>query len=242
MNILPQTPQQRLSFVKECILQACERSNRDISEVTLIGVSKGHSFDHIRPYLELEINDLGESYLQEAELKIPLLQEAKNNLTKHFIGHLQSNKAKKVLELFDYIHSVDSLKLAKELQKRASQLLKTDQNKFSSYPVFIEVNLSGDSNKSGCKTHELLPIVEFITHQASHLKAIGIMTISPLEMVNEQELHDFYRKTSDLSIQIQENYPDCKELSMGMSDDFTIAIEEGSTYIRIGTLLFGPRT
>ena len=241
MNIPTQTPYEKLRYVTDRIQAACDRSHRSFTDITLVGVTKGHPFDHISPFLDLNILDIGESYLQESEYKIPLISDHNSSIRKHFIGHLQSNKAKKVLQLFDSIHSVDSLKLISELDKRCSQLLELDHLKYSKFPIFIEVNLSGDPNKSGCKPEETFDLVQYVADQTSHLKAIGLMTISPLEMVDESSLHTFFAQLRTMKEEIEQSFPSCSELSMGMSDDFEIAIEEGSTFVRIGTLLFGPR-
>lgn len=242
MNIPSQTPYDRLRYVLDRIQAACDRSHRSFSDVTLVGVTKGHVFDDIVPFLDLSsLLDVGESYLQESEKKIPLISDHNPSIRKHFIGHLQSNKAKKVLQLFDTIHSVDSLNLIQELDKRCSQLLDSDQLKYSKFPIFIEVNLSGDPNKAGCKPEETVELVEKIVDQTEHLNTIGLMTISPLEMVAESPLHEFFAHLRTMKEEIEESFPSCAELSMGMSDDFEIAIEEGSTFVRIGTLLFGPR-
>ena len=243
MNIPTQTPFERLHYVNDRIQAACDRSHRSFTDITLVGVTKGHSFDRISPFLDLgSILDIGESYLQESEKKVPLISDHNPSIRKHFIGHLQTNKAKKVLELFNVIHSVDSLKLARELHKRSSQLFLQNPENFSSYPVFVEVNLSGDVTKAGCKPEDTFEIVQFLTDQAAHLQVIGLMTISPFDMVKDDDLHTFFKKMNSFKIKIQESFPKCSELSMGMSDDFEIAIEEGSTFIRLGTILFGPRS
>lgn len=242
MEPFAQTPQQMFDTIQERMLQACDRSNRELSEITLIGVSKGHSFEHIRPYLDLPLGHLGENYLQEAEQKLPLLKQSKTSLQSHFIGHLQTNKVKKTLELFDYIHSVDSIKLASELEKRCNQLLSSNPSKFNKYPVFVEVNLSDDANKTGCTEEQVVPLLEYIEDESNHLDALGLMVISPLEMVKENDLHQFFKNANNFLQKVQESFPSCIKLSMGMSNDFEIAIEEGSTHVRIGTLLFGPRT
>ena len=235
-----QSPQERFQYIHDRISDACDRSNRSPSDITLLGASKGQSLDNIKQFLDLGLNVIGENYLQEAESKISLINSYKPTVQKHFIGHLQTNKVKKVLPLFDAIQSVDTVKLAKEISKRIPQVF--DTSKLSTpYPVFIEVNLSGDVNKSGCNPDEVFNLVEFITDQSPHVQCIGLMTISSLNMVKEVDLHKFFSDMRNMLDTVQNSFPSCKALSMGMSDDFEIAIEEGSTLVRIGTLLFGPR-
>lgn len=236
-----QTPQQRFQYLHEKIVAACDRSHRSPSDITLLGASKGQTIDTITQFLDLGLGLVGENYLQEAEQKIPLLTAHTSTVQKHFIGHLQTNKVKKVLPLFDAIESVDSIKLAREINKRLPQVFTEDQLKHKPYPVFIEVNMSGDATKTGCKPEEVLPLVEFIADQSPFITCQGLMTISPFDMINESDLHEFFASMQKLSDEVQASYSSCTALSMGMSDDFEIAIEEGSTLIRIGTLLFGPR-
>ena len=236
-----QSPQERFQVVQDHILTASDRSNRSPSDITLLGASKGQSFDHIKSYFDLGLQLIGENYLQEAEQKIPLISSYNSSVQKHFIGHLQSNKVKKVLQLFDSIESVDSLKLVKEIDKRLPQVFSANELSLHPYPIFVEVNLSGDVNKSGCAPVDVNTIVGFIADQTTNLQCVGLMTISPLQMVQEADLHKFYSDMFKLSQDVQSSFPGCTQLSMGMSDDFEIAIEEGSTLVRIGTLLFGPR-
>ncbi len=238
---LHQSPGQRYNFLLDRIQFACDQSNRPISEVTLLGATKSKSFDVIKPFLDLGLNCIGENYLQDAIEKIQLVSNYKPSVEKHFIGHLQTNKIKKVLENFDLIQSVDSIKLLKELNKRIPQVFSDREVEKERYPVFMEVNLSGDENKSGCKPDELFDIINYITDETDFIQCKGLMTISPLNMVNSSALHNFFNKMHTLFENVQNSFPDCTVLSMGMSDDFEIAIEEGSTMIRIGTLLFGSR-
>lgn len=239
---LNQSPKERWQFIQNQIQLACKRSNRSISDITLLGASKGQSLEHVKAFLDLGLNHIGENYLQEAEQKVPELSTYKPTIQKHFIGHLQTNKVKKVLQIFDCIESADSIKLIQEIDKRFPQVYLTPESGKDKFPVFIEVNLSGDDNKTGCKPVELFDIVNYISDQTQFVECRGLMTISPLNMVDEVALHNFFSEMHSLFEKVQSTHPNCSELSMGMSDDFEIAIEEGSTMIRIGTLLFGPRT
>ena len=226
-----QSPQERFQYIQDRIVDACDRSHRSPSDISLLGASKGQSVDTIKQFLALGLQFIGENYLNELNY----------SFQKHFIGHLQTNKAKKVLQVFNAIQSVESSKLIQEINKRLPQVFSESELKNSPYPIFIEVNLSGDVTKSGCKPDEVLPLLELIENQTSFIKCRGLMTISPFDMIDAADLHNFFATMTKLSDEVKSSYPHCKELSMGMSDDFEIAIEEGSTLIRIGTLLFGPR-
>ena len=171
-----------------------------------------------------------------------MLSTYKPSIQKHFIGHLQTNKVKKVLQIFDCIQSVDSIKLVQEIDKRFPQVAPSVKSAKEKFPVFVEVNLSGDTNKTGCNEDELFDIVNYISDQTQFVECKGLMTISPLNMVDEMALHNFFSEMNSLFEKVQYSNPNCSELSMGMSDDYEIAIEEGSSMIRIGTLLFGPRS
>jgi hypothetical protein len=238
---LPHSPRERMDYIQDRIQSACDRSGRSISDVSLIGASKGHSFDHIRSFLDFGLTHIGENYLQESENKVHLISDFKPSVQKHFIGHVQTNKVKKVLQLFDYIHSVDSVKLVKEIDKRLLQMHSNSYQRDKNYPVFVEINLSGDKTKTGCNPAEAFSIVENIVDQTTNVECIGLMTISPFDM-QLADIPSFYKNmVNNYFNEIHTSFPSCKELSMGMSNDFEPAIEAGSTYIRIGTLLFGSR-
>ena len=230
----------RYTTIINRISRACTISNRSINEINLIGVSKGQNLDMIFKFIELGLLNIGESYFQEAVQKIPLLSETYPEVKKHFIGHLQTNKVKKVLQLFDYIHSVDSLKLVDELHKRIIQLTEEVIPITVPYPVFVEVNASGDLSKTGCSIDETFQILEKITDYSPYITGIGLMTIAPFE-ISETDLRSFYKSFYSHYQKVLYSFPECKFLSAGMSDDFEIAIEYGSTHIRIGTSLFGQR-
>ncbi len=202
------------------------------SSVRLVAVTKKKSVTAIKEAYDYGIRDFAESRVQEALLKQEELQEYQD-ICWHFIGHVQTNKAKKILENFHWIHSVDSLKLAEYLDKLAS--------KNSIFPrVCLQVKLLSDPNKYGWDLIEIwqdLPKLESL----NHLKIEGLMTILPLGL-SENECLDTFEKTKELAIKLTEKSSlNLKELSMGMSNDYLLAVEKGATMIRLGTIIFGER-
>ena len=203
--------------------------------VRLIAVSKTFPAEDIRAAYNAGIRDFGENRIQEAASKQAELQDLPD-ITWHFIGRLQSNKAKKALELFDWIHSVDNLKLAQRLNQLAQELGVSPQ-------VCLQVKILPDPNKSGWSIPELLADLPAL-NQCKDLQIQGLMTIPPLGL-NETQTIDVFNNTSDLAKEIQkQNWSHLKmqELSMGMSGDYQLAVPAGSTMVRLGTILFGQRT
>lgn len=202
--------------------------------VRLIAVSKKVSAAAVREAYAAGIRDFGESRIQEAESKIEQLQDL-SGISWHFIGHLQSNKAKKALSYFQWLHSVDSLKLAQRLNLLASDL-------GISPKICLQVKILPDSNKSGWTIQQLLDdLVELDLCQS--LQFEGLMTIPPLGLDSSEVIHVFDR-TRELIAQINErNLANIKmkQLSMGMSQDYQLAIQSGATMVRLGTILFGER-
>jgi PLP dependent protein len=202
--------------------------------VRLIAVSKFVSTDAMRCAYEAGIRDFAESRIQEAANKQVELQDLPD-ITWHFIGHLQSNKAKKALELFPWIHSVDNLKLAQRLDQLA-QPLGTRPN------ICLQVKIESDPNKSGWTVPELLTDLATL-NQCKNLQIQGLMTIPPLGL-NDLELFNVFNRTRELAKQIKEqNWSNIQmeQLSMGMSGDYQIAVQAGATMVRLGTILFGDR-
>ena len=222
-----------IEHVREEIRQIAVACGRKPEYIRLIAVSKTVSTKHIKEALQWGVMDLGENYVQEAREKIETL--GKDACTWHFIGHLQTNKAKYVVKLFDLIHSLDSLKLAKEINKRARAIDKVQQ-------VLVQVNISGEKTKSGIAMEEAIDLVRQIS-RCNNLAVKGLMTMPPF--FNEPEkVRPFFRRLRILKERIeQERLPGVvmNELSMGMTGDFKAAIEEGATMVRIGTAIFGPR-
>jgi PLP dependent protein len=227
----------RLEAINRRIAAACERAGRQVSEITLVAVSKTVSADRIREAIEAGVRTLGESRVQEAAVKIPELKSlsAERKVQWHLIGHLQSNKARRAVELFDAVHSVDSLKLAERLNHVSGESGRR-------LPIFIEVNLGGEESKTGAAPGETLPLCEQIG-KLPDLELKGLMAVPPFSD-NPEDARPFFRRLRrfrDEARQAGAVGSQFNDLSMGMSDDFEIAIEEGATFIRVGTALFGAR-
>ncbi|MBS1787552.1 MAG: YggS family pyridoxal phosphate-dependent enzyme [Acidobacteria bacterium] len=222
--------QERLEAINKKIAAACQRAGRDFFDVTLVAVSKTVEPARIRLAIEAGVRMLGENRVQEAAAKMPELATivAEHHVQWHLIGHLQSNKARRAVELFSTIQTVDSFKLAERLNNIAGGLGKR-------LPVFIEVNLGGEESKEGATPDEVLPLSEQVVKLAN-LELKGLMAVPPF-VDDPEEVRPFFRRLRILRDQAQ-----LKELSMGMSHDFEVAIEEGATIVRIGTALFGERT
>lgn len=220
---------ERLEAINRRIAAACQRAGRDFFDVTLVAVSKTVEPERIRLAIEAGVRVLGENRVQEAASKMPELAAtvAEHNVQWHLIGHLQSNKARRAVELFSAVQSVDSFKLAERLDSVAGEFGKR-------LPVFIEVNLGGEESKAGTNPEDVLPLCEQVSKLAN-LELKGLMTVPPFFDAPE-DVRPFFRRLRTLRDQAQ-----LKELSMGMSHDFEIAIEEGATMVRIGTALFGER-
>lgn len=242
MKIAISSPQEKYNYVLERISKACAVFGRSEKEVTLVGVTKGQEIDLIKAYINLGLKNIGESYVNEAIDKIPRIFEINPNVNVHFVGHLQRNKVKKIIPFIDLLHSVDTFKLAKEIDKRIPQINSRSGLKINDpFPIFVEVNLSREQSKFGCEPNKTLEIIEKIEDQLDHLSCKGIMTIAPFNAISNDALRQFYTEVKTHYELVLDHFPKCKQLSAGMSDDFEIAIEMGSTLIRLGTVLFGPR-
>jgi pyridoxal phosphate enzyme (YggS family) len=201
---------------------AAARCGRDPASIRLIAVTKTVPVERIREAVQCGIRDLGENRLQEALSKVDALADL--SLTWHFIGHLQTNKAKKVVEHFDWVQCVDRAELAQKLDSAASKPL----------PVLLEVKLHDEPTKAGVSERDLPALIDsFKAYEKLQLK--GLMAIPPF-CENPEDVRRYFRKLRELSTRF--NLP---ELSMGMSHDFEVAIEEGATMVRIGSALFGER-
>jgi hypothetical protein len=220
---------ENLSKVRERMERATQRAGRDPKEIKLVAVSKTVEVDRIREAIEAGASILGENYVQEAQKKIEALGKS---VSWHFIGHLQSNKAKYAVRLFDAVHSVDSIPLAEELDRRAEQSDRVIK-------VMIEVNLSKEATKFGTDEERVLNLAGRIQN-LGHLSLEGLMTMPPYFDSPEMS-RPYYVALRELKEKMIEEGIPLKELSMGMSNDFEIAIEEGATYVRVGTAIFGPR-
>lgn len=199
---------------------------RDPSEITLIAVTKMHPFETVEALYKLGQRDFGENYVQELLEKAALASaQGLNEIRWHFIGHLQSNKVKSLLPVVHAIHSVDSAKLAQEISKRADRKI----------PVFLEINVDEEASKSGAKPAEILPLFRAV-RELPNLEVRGFMCIP--EPGDNKKTRLSFRKLRELAAQMIGAKAQC---SMGMSDDFEIAIEEGTRFVRVGTALVGPR-
>ncbi len=218
---------ERLASIKNRIAAACARAHRDPVEVTLLGAAKRQSDDRLEAAREAGLEDFGENIVQEAEAHRRLL--AGVDLAWHLIGPLQSNKVRKAVEIFDCVHSVDRLKIARRLDLEARR---ADRELCG----FLEVNLGDEPTKHGFTAKEL-PLVMAEVTSFDHLSITGLMAIPPVSDT-EAETRAWFRRLRELRDQL---FRDGGSLSMGMSADFEIAVEEGATHVRVGSALFGPR-
>ena len=224
----------RLQEVRARISAAAMKSNRRPEEIALVAVSKTHPAEIIREAIAAGVTDLGENRVQEAESKIP--EVGRHAARWHLIGHLQSNKARRAVELFDVIHSLDSVALAQRLDRMCVELNRPE------LPVMIQVDLGREATKSGVDEAEVLQIVEALK-QCERLRLTGLMTLPPYFETAEQ-VRPFFRKLRELRDELSSRraFGDLRgELSMGMTHDYEIAIEEGATIVRVGTAIFGAR-
>lgn len=223
---------ENLVAVKENILSACKQANRNPEEVTLIAVSKTKPPEMLQEAYAAGARDFGENKVQELLDKIPQLPE---DIRWHMIGHLQRNKVKYIVDKVFLIHSVDSLRLAEEISIQALK-------KNVEVNILIEVNVAQEESKFGATTEEAIALVEEIAKLPGiHIK--GLMTIAPF--VEDSDLNrEYFRKLKQLSVDIsRENIDNVSMsiLSMGMTGDYTVAVEEGATHVRVGTGIFGER-
>jgi len=222
----------RLENVNDRINRAALKCGRDPESIHLVAVSKTIPANRVKEAIELGVTILGENYVQEARNKFNVL--GTYPVSWHFIGHLQTNKAKYAVRLFDLIHSVDTLKLAHELNKQAKKV-----NKFQD--ILIQVNVGKESSKSGSDIENAANMIKDIV-LFENLSVKGFMAMPPF-FNNPEKARPFFIALRNLRDQIQKTLPGVAldELSMGMSGDFEVAIEEGATFVRIGTAIFGER-
>jgi pyridoxal phosphate enzyme (YggS family) len=223
---------ENIRIIREIIADAAGKSGRVPSSVRLMAVTKTVDDERIREAIEAGIDIVGENYLQEAKRK---LESFGKSLEWHMIGHLQTNKARFAVNLFDMIHSVDRIELAKELDRRAGLAGLTMK-------VLIEVNAAGETTKSGTSPSETVSLVRFVA-QFPNLSIQGLMTMPPF-FDDPEEARPYFRRLRELKDEIDaEKIPrvEMKELSMGMSGDYMAAVEEGATIVRLGTAIFGER-
>ncbi|WP_033829294.1 YggS family pyridoxal phosphate-dependent enzyme [Bacillus andreraoultii] len=213
--------------LNEKLTKACQKSNRRREDITVIAVTKYVSVERANEAIELGIRNLGENRDQEFLKKYEVLG---NRAKWHFIGTLQTRKVKNIIDKIEYIHSLDRLSLAKEINKRAGRTIS----------CFVQVNVSGENSKHGLRPDEVIPFIEQLKDYPN-IKVVGLMTMAP-HIDDETVLRNCFRSLKRLQKEVQQlqlPYAPCTELSMGMSNDFEIAVEEGATYIRIGSALVG---
>jgi pyridoxal phosphate enzyme (YggS family) len=221
---------ENLSVVRRRISRAAHKAGRGPDEITLVAISKTYSHEMVKAAVEYGVSDIGESRVQEAESKINALGKIARW---HMVGHLQTNKVKKAVTLFDIIQSVDSLRLAAEISRRGEQIERT-------MTCLIEINSSGENSKTGINPQNALSLIRQV-RKMRNITLAGLMTIGPYT-TEEKPIRNSFRITRELFLKGKEMAGDSFSiLSMGMSDDFEIAIEEGSNMIRIGTAIFGRR-
>jgi len=221
--------EENLQQVKNNIQAAARRAGRDPGEVRLVAVTKTVGVDAVRQAAVLGLEDFGENRLQDAREKVRLLP----HLRWHFIGHLQTNKVKDVLRSFCLIHSLDRYALAEALQKWGEKL-------DCQARVLVQVNVSGEESKYGLDPLELPDFLEAL-RDLPRLSVQGLMTMAPW-VDNPEEARPVFRRLRELQQKLRRPEMMLPELSMGMTADYTVAVEEGATLVRVGTALFGPRT
>ena len=223
---------EKLAVVQENINKACKNAGRSPKEVTLISVSKTKPVEMLQEAYDAGARVFGENKVQEIMDKYDQLP---SDIEWHMIGHLQRNKVKYIIDKVSMIHSVDSLRLAETIEHEAAK-------KNVCMPVLIEVNVAEEESKFGLKTEEVLPLIEEIASY-SHIKVMGLMTIAPF-VADPEENRSVFRKLKKLSVDIAAkniNNITMSVLSMGMTNDYQVACEEGSTMVRVGTGIFGER-
>ncbi len=231
-----------LARLKERIAAAAIRAGREPEEITLVAITKTFPPQTIEEAFAAGLREFGENRVQEAELKIKWLRERDVLLKWHMVGHLQRNKAKKAIHLFDIIHSVDSVRLAREISRRCEMAQIT-------MPVLLEINISGEATKYGFRVEEskneqeeqFLRAVEEVA-ALPNLDLQGLMTMAPVG-APEGVLRSCFSRLRSLLSKLKDKFPEnaWRHLSMGMTDDFEIAIEEGATILRVGRAIFGER-
>jgi hypothetical protein len=222
-----------IAVIRDRMARAAQRCGRNAAEVALVAVTKTHPAEMVRQAWQAGVTTVGENYIQEACDKIAALADCP--LSWHFIGHLQTNKAKIAVALFDLIHGVDSLKLAREVDKQAAKIGKIQS-------ILIQVNVSGEATKSGTTEEAALELIRD-AGRLEHLRVRGLMTMPPF-FDQPERARPYFAALRRLRDRIRAEAVagvDMVELSMGMTGDFEVAIEEGATLVRIGTAIFGPR-
>ncbi len=224
---------EKVSEVRERIRKACERASRKPETVQLIAVTKGFGVERIREAVEAGIQDIGENFVQELRAKRQELNDP--TVRWHFVGHLQSNKVKYIADFICLVHSLDHRSVAEEIDKRGARIGRVIE-------ALVEVNTSGEKSKFGVYPEASLEFVKALARY-KNLKVKGLMTIGPF-VPDPEDSRPAFRTLRQLRDEIASagiDNVEMRELSMGMTKDFEVAIEEGATLVRIGTAIFGPR-
>ena len=224
----------RIEKIRRAIATAAVRAHRSADDVTLVAVSKTHPADKVREAIAAGLTDFGENRVQEAETKIP--EVGRDAARWHLIGHLQSNKARRAVELFDWIHSLDSVELARRLDRVSSELNREE------LPVLIQVDLGHEATKTGVEEKNLREVVDAV-RECDRLRLMGLMTLPPF-FDDAESARPYFKRLRELRDELQKEGVFGErpgDLSMGMTHDFEIAIEEGATIVRVGTAIFGER-
>lgn len=224
----------RIEEVRSRLTAAAGRSNRSVDEITLVAVSKTHPAEAIREAIGAGLDNFGESRVQEAEFKIP--EVGRTAARWHLIGHLQSNKARRAVELFDWIHSLDSPDLAKRLNRICDELDRQE------LPLLVQVDLGHEATKTGIDEQGVSELVA-VVRECPRLHLMGLMTLPPF-FDEAEKGRPYFRRLRELRDDLKTkgafgDHPG--ELSMGMTHDYEIAIQEGATMVRVGTAIFGER-
>ncbi|WP_439647410.1 YggS family pyridoxal phosphate-dependent enzyme [Aquibacillus saliphilus] len=216
-----------LEEIRSTIKRACDKVNRNEEDITVIGVTKYVTIKRTEEAIEAGINHLGENRLEGLLEKFTSIEDRANW---HFIGSLQSRKVRDLIDKVDYIHSLDRKSLAKEINKRANRTI----------PCFVQVNVSGEESKHGLNLEDVPDFIDQLKN-FSNIKVVGLMTMAP-HVENEQLLRNTFKELRLMRDKINKQgleHAPCSYLSMGMSNDYAIAIEEGATHVRIGSKLVG---
>lgn len=222
-----------LARVRDAIGRAAQKAGRDPKAVTLVVVTKTFGIDTVRQAIRAGATDLGENYVQEARTKIEAVE--RGSVRWHFIGGLQTNKAKYIVRLFDLVHSVDSYELAAEIERRAAREGRV-------MDILVQVDVSREEQKSGVMEEDLAGLIGRIA-PLGHVKVRGLMGMPPFGREPEAS-RPYFRRLRELAEEVNSRKipgVEMKELSMGMSNDFEVAVEEGATMVRVGTAIFGQR-
>ena len=222
----------RLEAVRDRIAAACERAGRDPAEVTIVGVTKTHPVEAVEEALAAGQVDLGENRAQELVPKAEQAAEMGLAPRWHFIGGLQRNKVRQVLPHIAVLHSLDSVRLANEIEKRAEQGRSPDPD--VPLPCYLEVNVGGEASKQGVEAAGVGELISGVA-DLQHVEVVGLMTVAP-QVDDPEQVRPVFRELRELA-----RAHGLAELSMGMTEDYEVAIEEGATVVRLGRVIFGPR-